>query len=114
MALNPLRASFEKDLSAVFHNSNEFATIHKVSTGKFEKDIAIIMDHEGINERQFRQKERPEGVFVGELLVYMQYKDIGFKPVRYQKINIDNTVYTILTSEVEEGELILELEVNDE
>lgn len=110
------KAQIEKDL-AVFHNTGEFATQMNVWYCDNQYTIPVILDHTAAVERQGGQ-DHAEGINRIEALAYISMSDLGFVPKKGRNIEFEEagavTMYEILKSDFEDGEIILELGAFDE
>lgn len=118
------KAQVEAD-NAVFLNSEEFADIHTVKyDGETIANIPVVLEKLKESDRTVIQSNRMEGVFKVSAKAYIAQKDIGgVFPERGRTFEIDNGEalgmaffdrYKIVTSSVEMGMVILELELYDE
>lgn len=118
------KAQVEAD-NAVFLNCNEFADIHTVKyDGEIFEDIPVVIEQLMESDRPVIQSDHAEGVYKISAKVYLAQKDIGGAfPERGCLFEIDNgealgvafyDKYKIVTSSVEIGMVILELERYDE
>lgn len=110
------KAQLIKDM-ATFHNPGEFATETNIWYDSKPYRVPLILDHETAKERQ-RTSDNAEGIHAVEVVVYIAQADIGFVPRKNHNIEIDIAgeimIYTILKSDYEDGEIILELGAFDE
>lgn len=106
-----------KDM-AVFHNTREFATDTDIwYEGKYY-NVPLILDHAAAEERKRSNADHGEGLNSIQALAYISLSDIGVVPNRGSRIEIDVAgtveIYKINKSDVEDGEIILELGAFDE
>lgn len=110
---------------AVFLNSEEFAEIHTVRyDGEELEGIPVVIIQLKESDRKAAQSDHAEGIYKVSAKAYLSQKDIcGTFPERGCLFEIDNGTaagkpffdrYRIVTSSVEMGLVILELERYDE
>lgn len=111
------KAQIIKDM-AVFHNSEEFATVTDIWYEGRKHTIPLILDHEAAEERKRANGDHGEGLNSIQALAYIALVDLGFVPHRGCNIEIDVAgaieMYKINKSDLEDGEIILELGAFDE
>lgn len=106
-----------KDL-AVFHNSNEFATITNICYDGAKYTIPVVIDHEETNVRRQLRDDHASGINRIQATIFIALNDLGFVPEKGCTIEIEEAgsvkLYEIAKSDYEDGEIILELEAFDE
>ena len=118
------KAQVERD-NAVFLNCEEFADTHTVRyDGDVFENIPVVIEQLKESDRTVIQSDHAEGIYKVSAKAYLSQKDIdGTFPERGQIFEIDNgealgaaffDKYKIVTSSVEMGMVILELERYDE
>lgn len=111
--------------NAVFLNADEFADIHTVKyDGETFPDIPVVLEQLKESDRVVIQSDHAEGIYKVSAKAYIAQKDLGGAfPERGRVFEIDNgeaagaafyDKYRIVTSSVEMGMVILELERYDE
>lgn len=111
------KAQLDRDMS-VFHNNAEFATVTNFWYLEKEYTVPLIIDHTAAEKRKKSETDHAEGIYRADCLVYIALRDLGFVPKKDRHIEIEQagTVYeyNIAKADVEDGEIILELELLEE
>jgi hypothetical protein len=96
------------DVSDVFLNIDEFASLHTVNGRK----IPIIIDNNELIEREKKAKSSMDGISVRTTLIYAKAKDYGNLPAVGSRVILDNQVYLVTDSMNEDGVYSIHLEYN--
>lgn len=111
--------------NAVFLNAAEFAETHNVRyDGEIYEEISVVMVQLKESDRTVVSTDHSEGIYKVSAKVYIAQSDMdGVFPEKGRSIEIDNgeavgkafyDKYTIVTSSIEMGMIVLELERYDE
>ena len=111
--------------NAIFLNTEEFADNHTVRfDGETFRDIPVVLEKLKESDRTVIQSNHTEGIYKVSAKAYVSQKDIGgVFPERGRTFEIDNgealgatffDKYKIVTSSVDMGMVIPELEFYDE
>lgn len=104
------KAQLDRDRKRVFHNSREFAEIKEIEyEGDFYK-IPVVLDYEAAKDRKKPSTDHADGIFLVDLVVYIDLDDINEIPRKGCQISVDGELYTIVTAENRRGEIVLNLE----
>jgi len=105
----------KRDLDKVFHNANEHADMVDVVYNGRKYNIPVVIDSDGARDRKrMSSKDNADGIFIADMTVYINMRDIGIMPRKETHIVIDNTKYTIVKTGFDAGSITLDLEVYDE
>ena len=99
------KAQLDRDRKRVFHNSREFAEYG----GDYYK-IPVVLDYEAAKDRKKPSADHAEGIFLVDLVVYIDLDDINRIPRKGNQISIDGDLYNIVMVENRHGEIVLNLE----
>lgn len=105
------KAQVERDLTAVFHNSNEHAEILEFWIGDTRYKGPVIVDDGGAQDRKKPSSDHVDGLVLVDLVMYVPLSLLKTTPKRGQTVEIDDDVYTISKVHIEVGEVVLYLEV---
>ena len=113
--MSGFKAQAEHDIGAVFHNKEEFADLAEIEyNGEVYKDIPIVIDSEIAKERTKASGDNSVGIFAADITVFISFWDLQIMPRKETEIKIGGIEYSIVKTEFEEGEIILDLEMLDE
>lgn len=87
------------DVHGVFLNLDEFSETHNVDG----KDIPVQIDNNEQIERQKRQAEVAEGIFVTQKLIYVSAEDFGPLPRIESVLKLDGKTYRVVDAVDEDG-----------
>lgn len=115
----------EEDIGSVFLNGDEFAECHTVSyNGELYENIPLLLTKVKESEHPVVPSEGAPGIHKVSVVVHISLHDMrGKVPEQKQLIRIDDgealgqpffCTYRIVTSDVEMGMIVLELEAYDE
>ena len=115
----------EADIKNVFLNDDEFASLKTVRyDGLIYSDIPVLLTKTKERERQIPSGDHAEGIHLVSAVAHISLSDMnGILPEQKQSIYIDNgnaigqtyfQRYKIITSDLEMGMIVLELEAYDE
>jgi len=100
-----LRDYIYRDIS-VFLNTDEFADMHDIDGQMIE----AIIDSDILKIYSNDKTEIYDGVYRGEVALYVKALDLGYRPVYGQIINVDGNVYTVKECADDMGMLLITLE----
>lgn len=113
--MSGFKAQVERDIAAVFHNSEEFADLMEVEyNGKIYKDIPVVVDSEIAKERVKARGDNSVGTFAFDVTAFISFKDLKIVPRKETKIVIGGVSYNIVQVAFDIGEITLDLELLDE
>lgn len=104
------KAQLDRDRKQVFHNSREFAEIREIEYDGDYYKIPVVLDYEAAKDRKKPSSDHAEGIFLVDLVVYIDLDDINRIPRKGNQISIDGDLYNIVTVENRHGEIVLNLE----
>lgn len=96
-------------MNNVFFNLNEFSEKHKIDG----EQIPAIVDSELTQILSQRKEERFDGVFSAEIALFVKVEDMPEKPVYGQQMRVDDELYLVKESYVDEGVRKIILEANE-
>lgn len=102
--MSAFKDAISKDVKAVFINLDEFADEHTLDG----KTIVCIVDKDITSEAD----KHFEGVFVTNITIYVDAKDMDAQPVEGQQIVFDDEYYFVRNVSVEAGIYAIVAEVN--
>lgn len=113
--MSGFKSQVERDIAAVFHNSEEFAGLMEVEyNGKIYKDIPVIVDSEIAKERAKAAGDNSVGIFAADITAFISFKDLKIVPRKETEITIGGVTYSIVKVAFDAGEITLDLEMLDE
>lgn len=108
------KAQLDRDRKKVFHNCREFAELKEIEYEGNHYKIPVVLDYEAAKDRKKPSADHAEGVFVFDLVVYIDLDDINEVPRKGRQFVIEDDIYTIISVENRRGEIVLYLEMLDE
>ena len=87
------------DVKGVFLNTLEFSDIHTVNG----VEMPVQIDGNEQIERQKRQTEVAEGIFVNQKLIYVSAEDFGALPRIESVLKLDGKTYRVVDAIDEDG-----------
>ena len=105
------KAQIERDLMAVFHNSNEHADVLEFWIGDTRYKGPVILDDGGAQDRKKPSTDHVDGLILVDLVMYVPFFLLKTIPKKGQNVEISDNVYTITKVHPESGELVLYLEM---
>lgn len=90
---------------ATFFNLDEFAEMHEIDGYK----VPAVIDSDILKIRSQNRSERYEGVFKGEIAVYVKTEDLPFRPVYGQDLRLDGKLYFVVECSEDMGVLEITL-----
>ena len=96
------------DVHSVFLNLDEFSEIHNIDG----KEIPIQIDNNEQIERQKRQTELAEGIFVSQKLLFVSASDFGPLPRIGSPIKLFGSTYRVVDAIDEDGIYSITIEAN--
>jgi len=97
------------DLSAVFFNIDEFAELHDIDG----KQIMAIIDEDILKQRSQDKRENFDGVYRGEIVLFVKAADFSKRPVKGQRLRIDGRLMMVDSCGESDGILEITLEANE-
>lgn len=91
-----------------FLNLDEFADVHDING----QQITCVVDRDVIREYS-RLQERRDGVYVGEIAVFVRATDLPDRPVKGQHMKVDGERYLVANCSESAGILEITLEANE-
>lgn len=111
------KALLDSDMK-VFHNTAEMAHRVNVWYGEKKYTVPAIIDHTAAEERQKAGEDHAEGIHRANCLVYIPLNELGLVPKKGRSIEVEEAgavnEYQIAKADLEDGEIILELELVEE
>ena len=98
----------QRDVHDVFLNLDEFSDIHNVNG----VEMPVQIDNNEQIERQKRQTEIAEGVFVSQKLIYVSSSDFGPLPRIESVLKLDGKTYRVVDAIDEDGIYSITIEAN--
>lgn len=104
--MSAFKDAVKADIKRVFINPLEFADEHEINGDA----VLAVVDRDVIKERQQpTATDYAEGVFMEEILVYVEADDLPRKPVKGELMTLDGERY--LVKEVAENMGVLEITI---
>lgn len=88
-----------------FFNLDEFAEIHEIGGYK----APAVIDSDIVKIRSQSKSERFDGIYKGEIVVYVKSKDLPFRPVYGQDLRLDGKLYFVVECSEDMGVLEITL-----
>lgn len=104
------KAQLDRDRKRVFHNSREFAEIKEIEYDGAYYKIPVVLDYEAAKDRVKSGSDHAGGIYLVDLVVYIDLDDITTVPRKGHQIAIDGDLYNIVTVENRRGEIVLNLD----
>lgn len=105
------KAQVERDLTAIFHNSDEHADVLEFWIGENRYKGPVILDDGGAQDRKKPSNDHVDGLTLVDLVMYVPLTILKTTPKRGQTVEIDDDVYTVAKVHTEAGEVVLYLEM---
>lgn len=102
-----LKDYMASDLAAFF-NQDEFAELHDIDG----RQITAVVDRDVVRDYS-RLLERRDGVYVGEIAVFVRSTDLPDRPVKGQHLRLDGELYLVTECAESAGVLEITLEANE-
>lgn len=113
--MSNFKEQVERDIAAVFHNTEEFADLMEVKyNGKVYKGIPVVIDSEIAKDRAKASGDNSVGIFAFDVTAFISLKDLGIVPRKETQITIGGVDYNIVRVAFDVGEITLDLELLDE
>ncbi len=103
-----LRDVLAADLD-IFFNQDEFAELHEIDG----REIEAIVDSDILKIRSQNKYERFDGVYKGEVAVFIRASDFPNRPVFGQPMRLDGKLYTVVECSEDMGVLEIVLGANE-
>lgn len=104
------RAQVERDLTTVFHNSNEHADVLEFWISGTRYKGPVILDDGGAQDRKKPSTDHVDGLILVDLVMYAPLSLLKRTPKKDETVEIGDDVYTITKVHPEAGEIVLYLE----
>ena len=85
-----LRDYMQRDIS-VFLNTDEFANLHEID----EQIVIALTDSDILKIYSNNKTEMYDGVYRGEIALYVKESDLNYRPVYGQIMRLDGNIYTV-------------------
>lgn len=92
-----------------FFNLNEFAELHNIDG----REVPAIVDSDILKIRSDNRYERFDGVYKGEVTVYVRASDFVNRPVFGQHLRLDGKLYLVVECNEVSGVLEIVLGANE-
>ena len=104
------KAQVERDLTTVFHNSNEHADVLEFWISGTRYKGPVILDDGGAQDRKKPSTDHVDGLILVDLVMYVPLSLLKRTPKKDETVEIGDDVYTITKVHPEAGEIVLYLE----
>jgi hypothetical protein len=104
------KAQVERDLTTVFHNSNEHADVLEFWISGTRYKGPVILDDGGEQDRKKPSTDHVDGLILVDLVMYVPLSLLKRTPKKDETVEIGDDVYTITKVHPEAGEIVLYLE----
>ena len=104
------KAQVERDLTTVFHNSNEHADVLEFWISGNRYKGPVILDDGGAQDRKKPSTDHVDGLILVDLVMYVPLSLLKRTPKKDETVEIGDDVYTITKVHPEAGEIVLYLE----
>jgi len=103
-----LKDYFNSDINTFF-NLDEFAQTYIIDG----KEVPAVIDSDILKTRSNDKSEQYDGVYAGQLAVYVKAADLLERPVYGQQLRLDGKLYTVIECSEEMGVLEIVLGANE-
>lgn len=100
----------ERDITTVFHNSNEHADVLEFWISGTRYKGPVILDDGGAQDRKKPSTDHADGLFLVDLVMYVPLALLKRIPKKDETVEIGDDVYTITKVHPEVGDIVLYLE----
>lgn len=100
----------ERDITTVFHNSNEHADVLEFWISGTRYKGPVILDDGGAQDRKKPSTDHADGLFLVDLVMYVPLAILKRIPKKDETVEIGDDVYTITKVHPEVGDIVLYLE----
>lgn len=100
----------ERDITTVFHNSNEHADVLEFWISGTRYKGPVILDDGGAQDRKKPSTDHADGLFLVDLVMYVPLTLLKRIPKKDETVEIGDDVYTITKVHPEVGDIVLYLE----
>lgn len=97
------------DIANVFLNIDEFAEVHNING----ETVPAIVDTDVLKQRSNRQSQNFDGIYKGEVVVFVATTSLVKRPVHGQPLRLDGRLYVVSACAESNGMLEITLEAND-
>lgn len=98
----------KQDVQQTFLNVDEFSEIHTVNG----KPMAVQIDNNEQIEREKRDSQHMDGIYVKQVLMYVSAEDYGPLPKQGTAVSLDKRSYRVADAIAEDGIYSITLEAN--
>ena len=112
--MSGFKSQIERDIAAVFHNSEEFADLIEFKYNGEIYNIPVVVDSEIAKERAKAAGDNSVGIFAVDITAFISFKDLKIVPRKETEITIGGVTYSIVKVAFDAGEITLDLEMLDE
>ncbi|MCM1165673.1 MAG: hypothetical protein NC401_06645 [Ruminococcus sp.] len=112
--MSAFKSQLERDIAAVFHNSEEFADLMDVEYNGKNYNIPVVIDSEIAKERVKAAGDNSVGIYAADITAFISFKDLKIVPRKETEIVIGGVAYNIVTVAFDAEEITLDLEMLDE
>lgn len=91
---------------AVFINLDEFADLHNIDG----REIPAVVDSNELRARQDARSKKMDGIYLGEVLIYVRPEDYGNRPAPGKPLVLDGRRYRVSECMDEDGLYAISLE----
>lgn len=105
------KAQIARDLTAVFHNSDEHADVLEFWIDGTRYKGPVILDDGGAQDRKKPSTDNVDGLILVDLVMYVPLSLLKKAPKKDLTVEIGDDVYTITKVHPEAGEIVLYLEM---
>ena len=104
------KAQVERDLTTVFHNSNEHADVLEFWISGTRYKGPVILDDGGAQDRKKPSTDHVDGLILVDLVMYATLSLLKRTPKKDETVEIGDHIYQITKVHPEAGEIVLYLE----
>ena len=103
------KAQVERDLTTVFHNSNEHADVLEFWISGTRYKGPVILDDGGAQDRKKPSTDHVDGLILVDLVMYVPLSLLKRTPKKDETVEIGDDVYTITKAHPGAAEIVLYL-----
>lgn len=112
--MSSFKEAVQKDVAAVFNNTNEFAEDKVIYYDGAEYTVPVVISDYRPEEWKQDKSEYSQAVYTIRQTIYIPAEALGFTPEITHKIEVDGVEWDITAASEEMGELVLSLGRYDE
>lgn len=98
----------QDDIGGVFLDLAEFGEPHAING----QEMTCIIDEDLSKQRSNRQREEYDGIYARQMTVFVGETDLGYRPERDQKLQVDGEWYLVIDCAADAGMLEITLGAN--